>query len=71
MCRGRGVFGSLEAHLKVALGGEAADLARPHLLDDPNEVGAVGEVTVVELEADVRLVEVAVEMIDTPRVEGR
>jgi hypothetical protein len=50
----------------VALGGEVVDLARPHLLDDSNEVGAVGKVAVVELEADIRLVEVAVEMIDTP-----
>ena len=66
-----GVFGGLEAHLHVALGGEIVDLGRLDLLDDADQVGAVGEVAVVELEADVGLVQVAVEVIDPSGVEGR
>jgi hypothetical protein len=66
-----GVFGGLEAHLDMALGGQIVDLRRPHLLDDPDQAGAVGEVTVMELEADIGLVQVAVEVVDPSGVEGR
>ena len=66
-----GVFGGLEAHLHMALGGEIVDFGRLHLLDDADQVGAVGEVAIMELEADVGLVQVAVEVIDPSGVEGR
>jgi hypothetical protein len=48
-----GVFGGLEAHLHMALGGQIVDFRRPHLLDDPDQAGAVGEVAVMELEPDI------------------
>jgi hypothetical protein len=55
----------------VALGSQIVDLGRPHLLDDPDQAGAVGEIAVVELEADIGFMQVAVEMVDAPGVEDR
>jgi hypothetical protein len=66
-----GVFGGFETHLHMALGGQIVDFRRPHLLDDPDQAGAVGEVAIVELEADIGLVQVAVEVVDPSGVEGR
>jgi hypothetical protein len=40
-------------------------------LDDPDQAGAVGEIAVVELEADIGFMQVAVEMVDAPGVENR
>jgi hypothetical protein len=65
------VYSAASAHLHMALGREIIDLGRPDLLDYPDQAGAVGEVAVVELEADVGLVEVAVEVVDPPGVERR
>src|SRR5271170_3278968 len=45
-----GVFGGLETHLHMALGGQIVDFGRPYLLDDPDQAGAVGEVAVMEFE---------------------
>jgi hypothetical protein len=41
------VFGGLEAHLHVTLGGQIVDFGRPHLLDDPdqNNVAVITGVT--------------------------
>jgi hypothetical protein len=58
-------------HLHMALGGQIVDFRRPHLLEDPDQAGAVGEVAVMEFEADIGLVEVAVEVVDPSGVEGR
>ena len=43
-----GVLRALKAHRHMALGTEVVDLIGLHLLDDPDQVGAVGEVAVVE-----------------------
>jgi hypothetical protein len=48
----------------MPLGAEGVDLIRLHLLDDPDQVGAVGEVAVVEHQARVALVRVLIEVID-------
>jgi hypothetical protein len=53
----------------MALGAEVVDLIGLHLLDDPDQVGAVGEVAVVEgelwgLALLTPLVRVLVEVID-------
>ena len=45
-----GVFGRLEAHRHMALGTEVVDLIRLHLLNDPDQVDAVGEAAIVESE---------------------
>ena len=59
-----GVFRCLEAHRHMALGAQVVDLIGLHLLDDPDQVGAVGEVAVVEHQARIALVRVLVEVID-------
>ena len=48
----------------MALRPEVVDFIGPHLLDDPDEVGAVGEVSVVEKEAHPLLVRVDIEVVD-------
>ena len=53
----------------MALGGEVVDLIRVRLLDDPDEIGGVGEVAVVHEETDVRLVRVGIQMVDALGVE--
>jgi len=58
----------------MALGAEVVDLVRLHLLDDPDQVRAVGEVAVVEGELGglallTPLVWVLVEVIDPAGVE--
>jgi len=42
-----GVLRTLKAHRYMALSAEVVDLMRLHLLDDPDQVGAVGEIAVV------------------------
>ena len=49
---------------------EVVDLIRLHLLDDPDQVGAVGEVAVMEHQARVTLVGILVEVIDPAGVEA-
>jgi hypothetical protein len=64
------VFRRLEAHRHVALGAKVVDLIRLHLLDDPDQVGAVGEVAVVQREAGIALMWVLVEVVDPGGVEA-
>jgi hypothetical protein len=54
----------------MAVGGEVVDFGRLNLLDDADQAGAVGEVAMMELVADVGLVEVAVEMVNPSGIEG-
>src|SRR5262249_20028242 len=53
----------------MALGGEVINLIRLRLLDDPNEVGSVRQVSVVHGKAQVLLMQVLIKMIDPPSVE--
>ena len=46
-----GVLRTLKTHRYMTLGTEVVNLIRLHLLDDPDQVGAVGEVAVVEGES--------------------
>ena len=48
----------------MALGAEVVDLIGLHLLDDPDQVGAVCEVAVVQHQARVTLVRILVEVVD-------
>ncbi len=64
-----GVLGGLKTDGHMTLGSKVVDLIRLHLLDDPNQVGAVSEVALVEHEARVVLVRILVEMIDPIGVE--
>ena len=53
----------------MALGGEIVDLGRPDLLHQPDQVGRVGHVAVMQQERHVAGMPVFVEMIDAGRVE--
>ena len=48
----------------MALGAEVIDLIGLHLLDDPDQVGAVGEVAVVQHLAGITLVGILIKVID-------
>ena len=65
-----GVFGGLEAHLHMALGRQVIDFVRLHLLHQADQVGGVGQVAVVQEKPHAGLVQVLVEMVDTPGIEG-
>ena len=53
------------------LRGKVVDLGRLHLLHDADKVGRIGQVAVVQEEADVGLVRVVVEVVHAPGVERR
>ena len=64
-----GVFGLLEAHGHVALRGEVVDFVGLGLLDDAYKAGAIGKVSVVQEEAHILFMPVAVEVVDAIGVE--
>ncbi len=66
-----GVFGHLERDGHVAHRGEVVDLVGLHFLNDADQVGGVGQVAVVQLEALVVDVRVLVEVVDAVGVERR
>jgi len=59
-----GVFRCLEARRHVALGTQVVDPIRLHLLDDPDQVGAVRQVAEVERELLIQLVGILVQMVN-------
>ena len=63
--------GVSKRHLHMALRGEIVDLVGLHLLHDADQVGGVGQVAVVQDEADVPLVRILIEMVDALGVERR
>ena len=65
----RGVFGCFERHGDVALRREVVDLLGPDRLHDADEIRRVREVAIVKNHLAVRLVRIAVEVIDSVRVE--
>ena len=54
----------------MALGTKVVDLIRLNLLDDPDQVAAIGEVSVVQNQSRVLFVRVLVEVIDATGVEA-
>ena len=66
-----GVLGGLEAHLHMALRGEIVELRRLRLLHNPDEVGRIRHVAVVEVVGQAPLVRVVIEVVDAAGVEGR
>ena len=65
------VFRRFEAHLHVALRRKSIDLVRLCLLNQANEVGGVGQITVVQKEARPVIVWIDVKVVDALRNEGR
>ena len=64
------VFRALKTHRNMALSAKVVNLIGLHLLDDPDQVGAVGEVAVVEHQPRITFMRVLVEMIDPTGVEA-
>ena len=64
-----GVFRTLKTHSHMALGTEVIDLIGLHLLNDPDQVGAIGEVAVVENQAGISFMRVLVEVINSTGIE--
>ena len=62
-----GIFRRLERHLHVRLGGEIVDFVRLRFLDDANQVGRVGQITVMQDEARIGHLRIFVEMLDRGR----
>ena len=65
-----GVLGALEAHRHMAHGRQVVDLVGLHLLDDADQVGAVGQVAVVQREVACRDMGVLVQVVDTVGVKA-
>ena len=55
----------------MALRGEVVDLVRLHLLNDANQISAVGQVAIVQDELAVIDMRVSVQMINAVSVEQR
>ena len=53
----------------MALSTEVVDLTRPHLLNDPDQIGAVGEIAVVQHQARITFVGILIKMINPAGVE--
>jgi hypothetical protein len=64
-----GVFRGLEAYRDMALRGEVVDFVRTGFLDDADQVGRIGHVSVMEDEALVGFVGILVNLLYPPRVE--
>ena len=64
-----GIFRALEADADMALGGEIVDLGRPDLLHQPDQVGRIRHVAVMQQERHVAGVRILIEMIDAGGVE--
>ena len=58
------------AHRHMALGAQVVDLIGLHLLDDPDQVGAGGEIAVVQAQPRITLMGILVEVVDPGGVEA-
>src|SRR5690349_10200084 len=54
----------------MALGAEIVDLVGPDLLNDPTQIGGVGQVAVVQAKPDILLMWILVKVINARRIEG-
>ncbi len=62
--------GCLERHLYVALRRQVVDLVRLHFLDNPDQVGGIRHVPVVQVHFHTLLMRVLVQVVDTVCIEG-
>ena len=68
ICR---IFGRLERHLHMALRRQVVDLVRLYLLDYADQVGGVGQISIVEDEILVCYMGILIEVIDAIGIEQR
>src|ERR1700726_1116010 len=64
-----GIFRAFETDADMALGGEVIDLGRPDLLHQPDQVGRIRHVAIVQQERHVAGMRILVQMIDPRGVE--
>ena len=67
----RRVFRSFERHRNMALRSEIVDFVRLDLLDDPNQIGRIRQISVVQLEPYVSLMRILVLVVDAIGVKRR
>ena len=65
----RRVFRGLKRHSDMTLCGEVVDLIRLHLLDDADQIGCIGQITVMQVQAHTARMRVLVQMIDAVGIE--
>ena len=65
-----GVFRRLEAHSHMALSSKVVDLVGLNLLDDSDQISAVGEIAVMQDQAWIHLMRILIQMIDPGGVEA-
>jgi hypothetical protein len=65
------VFGHFEGDFDVGLGTEIVDLGGLHLCDDVHEIGAIAQITIMQLELVRVLMLVFIQMMQTTSVETR
>ena len=65
----RRVFGRFEGYPYVALCRQIIDFVRLHLLDDPDQIGRVGQIPIMQFEPHIFLVRILVKMIDAIGIE--
>jgi len=65
-----GVFRRFEAHSHVALGPQVVDLVGLDLLDDLDQVAAVGQIAVMQEKAAIPFMGVLIQVIDSCGVEA-
>lgn len=64
-----GVFGHLETHLDMGLRAQMVDLVRPDVVNQVCKLLHAGEVSIMEEQPRVRVMEVLIEMVDAAGVE--
>ena len=64
-----GIFRAFETDADMALGGEVVDLGRPDLLHQPDQIGRIRHVAIVQQERHVAGMRILIEMVDARGVE--
>ena len=67
--RVRGVLGGLERNADMTLRRQVVDLIRLRLLHDADQIGGIGQVAVVQVQANATVMRILVEMIDAIGIE--
>ena len=66
-----GIFRRLETDLYMALGGQVVNFVRRNSLDQPHNIAAIGQVTIMHEEIDIFVMWVGVNIVNAMRIERR